>query len=150
MDRENLFWQTIDRNGPLSNAAELLGWTFIEYTSKHRQMEVSFNAPATLTNPLGTIQGGMISAMLDDTMGPAVYANLEQGQVAVTVKLQTCFVRPVNPGHVSGQGRLVKRGRKYWYTCGTLKDADDNILATATATFKVMKLKEPALPPKGR
>ncbi|WP_442113614.1 PaaI family thioesterase [Pseudomonas sp. NUPR-001] len=140
MDRENLFWRMLEGKLPLPNAADLLGWSFIEYEDKHRQIEVSFNAPAALTNPLGMIQGGMITAMLDDTMGPAVYANLEQNQVALTVKLNTCFKQPAKPGPIIGVGKLVKRGRKYWYTCGMLKDTNDNILATATATFKIVRL----------
>lgn len=140
MNRETLFWKIVDGKHPAPNAAQLLGWKFVDYVSDSRQVEVSFDAPPALTNPLGNIQGGMISAMLDDAMGPAVYAALESNQLAVTTKQLTHFVRPVKPGPISGHGKVVKRGRNHWYTCGTLKDADDNILATATATFKIITL----------
>ncbi|TDF80817.1 PaaI family thioesterase [Pseudomonas sp. H9] len=140
MDRDNPFWRMVEGKDPLPNAAYLLGWSFIDYIPKHRQIEVSFNALATFTNPLGGIQGGMMTAMLDDTMGPTVYANLEKNQGAVTVKLSTFYKRAAKPGHITGIGRLVKCGPKYWYTAGMLKDSDDNILATATATFKIIRL----------
>jgi len=89
---------------------------------------------------LGNIQGGMLAAMLDDCIGPAIYAMLDEHQVAVTVKMATAFVRPALPGHITGTARFYRRRGNYCYTKGELKDANGLTLATAKACYKVLDM----------
>lgn len=139
MEHENPFWQVVKGELPQPNAARLLGWRFVDYQQASRQIEVEFDASPSLTNPLGYIQGGMLTAMLDDCMGPAIYAVLRREQVAVTTQMTTRFIRPALPGRILGRARLVRCGQKGWYTSGQLMDAEHNVLVTGRARFKVFE-----------
>ncbi|MFJ4440930.1 PaaI family thioesterase [Pseudomonas sp. NPDC089422] len=138
--KENLFWQAVAGLIPIPNAARLLGWHLLRHEHRTREITVEFDASSSLTNPMGKIQGGMLTAMLDDCMGPAIYALLDQHEVAVTLKMSTIFLRPALPGQITGVAKLYRRCGKYCYTKGELKDARGKTLATATACYKVIDL----------
>ena len=42
-------------------------------------IETAFHARPEFTNAAGDVQGGLLAAMLDDTLGPALIATLERG-----------------------------------------------------------------------
>ncbi|QXI40528.1 PaaI family thioesterase [Pseudomonas xantholysinigenes] len=140
MERDNPFWRVVRGQLPQPNAAKLLGWRFVDYREDLRQIEVEYEASSSLTNPLGYIQGGMLTAMLDDCMGPAIYAMLGWEQVALTTRMTTRFLNPALPGRILGCARLIRRGPKGWYTSGQLMDAKRNVLVTGSARFKVFEL----------
>jgi len=57
-------------------------------------IEVAFTATEAFLNPAGVIQGGFLSAMLDDTLAPALVAGLGPGDFARTTDLHVQFLRP--------------------------------------------------------
>jgi uncharacterized protein (TIGR00369 family) len=73
-------------------------------------------------NPLGTIHGGWISAILDSAMGCAVHSTLAAGQTYTTTSLTVNFVRPVfeSTGKVRCEGVCVHSGSRHpRRVCGT-------------------------------
>ncbi len=76
--------------------------------------------------------------MLYDTVGPALLATLPPGRFIKTLDLNTTFVRPTATGRLTGRGRVVTRNGDNAILEGTLYDADDRIIATATATALVV------------
>ncbi|WP_140725864.1 MULTISPECIES: PaaI family thioesterase [Gammaproteobacteria] len=141
MKRDNLFWKMVSGELPLPNAGTMLGWKFIDYDEENREIHVEFDATASFTNPLGHIQGGILSAMLDDTMGPAVYATMPINRMALTVESKTNFVNPARPGKIRGIGRLDHAKGGISFTSGRLLDPAGKVLATATATFRVSEMR---------
>ncbi|HEX9624184.1 MAG TPA: PaaI family thioesterase, partial [Streptosporangiaceae bacterium] len=103
------------------------------------EIEVTFDAHAGFTNPMGNVQGGFLAAMLDDTLGPALVATLEDGQFAPTLELKVNFLRPAVPGRLTGTGRVVHRGGSIAFLAGELTDQAGNLLATATATARIIR-----------
>jgi uncharacterized protein (TIGR00369 family) len=83
------------------------------------------------------IQGGLLAAMLDDTLGPALVATLGPGQFAPTTDLHVQFLRPARPGRLTGRGRVVHRGKDIAFLAGELLDDSGQIVAAATATAKI-------------
>ena len=138
--KDNLFWRIVSGLVPQPNAARLLGWNFISHDQAKREVWVQFDASESLTNPLGKIQGGMLTAMLDDCLGPAVYATLGTHEVALTVKMATAFLRPASPGQITGVARMYRRRGDYCYAKGELRDGKDQTLVTASACYKVVGL----------
>lgn len=138
--KDNLFWNRITSKVPLSNAAQLLGWRLLKHVPRSRKMHVLFEASSGLTNPLGKVQGGMLTAMLDDCMGPAIYALLDENEVAVTVNMSTRFVRPASPGAIEGFATFYRRRGKYCYARGELKDVLGQTLVTGKACYKILTL----------
>jgi uncharacterized protein (TIGR00369 family) len=80
----------------------------------------------------------MLAAMLDDAMGPALVAMLEPGLFATTVELKVNFVRPATAGRLIARGRVVHRGRSIAFLEGRLETADGELVATSTATARIV------------
>jgi len=121
---------------------DLLGMRPLSAEPGHVRME--FTASEQFLNPAGVVQGGFITAMLDDTMGPAAVAQLGPGYFAPTLELKVSFLRPVGPGTLVADGRVVHMGRSIAFLEGSLADEEGNVVATATATARVVKLGQPS------
>jgi len=120
-------------------AAELLGWKLVEIDPDQGTIEVAFTAIEQFLNPAGTVQGGFLAAMLDDTLGPALVATLGEGEWAPTTDLHVQFLRPAAPGELRGQGRIVRRGKDVAFLAGELRDSGGELVATATATAAIRR-----------
>jgi uncharacterized protein (TIGR00369 family) len=82
----------------------------------------------------GTLHGGVVTALLDETMGWAIF---HQGVWGVTAKLNVTFKRPVPVGEelvVTGEV-LRDRGRGIETKGTVVRAADGEVLAEATALF---------------
>jgi uncharacterized protein (TIGR00369 family) len=88
---------------------------------------------------MGNVQGGFLAAMLDDTLGPALAATLGDGEFAPTLELKVSFLRPAAPGRITGTGRVVHRGGSIAFLAGELRDETGDVLATATATVRIIR-----------
>jgi len=56
----------------LPPAPSHLGWRLIDFDFEQGSIKVGFSPKPEFLNPAGHIQGGFISAMLDDTIGPSI------------------------------------------------------------------------------
>jgi uncharacterized protein (TIGR00369 family) len=140
--RTGPFWDMIEGRAPAPPAAALLGWKLVAIDPAAGTIRVQFTARSDFLNPVGTVQGGLLGAMLDDTMGPAAMAYLGGSHMAQTLELKTCFLRPAKPGSLYGNGKVVHRGRDILFLEGTLSDADGKVIATATATARVIEVSQ--------
>lgn len=134
------FWDMIEGRKPAPPAAQLLGWKLLEIDPEAGTIRVEFDGKATFLNPAGTVQGGLLCAMLDDTMGPAAMAFLGGKQMAQTLELKTNFLRPGKVGPIFGEGRVVHRGRDILFLEGVLKDSEGNSIANGTATARIVSI----------
>jgi len=137
MDERGAFWDFVEGRVPPPPAAELLGLELLSVDPEVGKVEVAFCASERFLNPVGNIQGGLLAAMLDDTLGPALVATLGPGQFAPTTDLHVQFLRPVSPGRLIGRGRVVRKGRHVAFLAGELLDTSGTVVATATATAHI-------------
>ena len=114
--------------------AKLLGFEFVDLDVEAMTFECQFNPGKDLCSPAGAIQGGFITAMLDDTMSLAAISTLGFDGVVPTLEMKTSFLSPVFAGYVRAKGQVLKKGRKTFFTEGRLWDRDGQLLAHATAT----------------
>ncbi|CAN5399508.1 hypothetical protein BH09ACT12_BH09ACT12_15030 [soil metagenome] len=118
-------------------AATLLGFDLRAFDTEAMSIEVGFTAKDEFVNAIGHVQGGMLCAMLDSTLGSAVVATLVEGEWAPTTDLHTQFHAPAVPGLIIGRGRVTRRGRTIAFAAGELVDADDRLIASAVATSAI-------------
>jgi uncharacterized protein (TIGR00369 family) len=114
--------------------ARLLGWKLVAIDPQAGTIEVEFLARTEFTNPSGFVQGGLVAAMLDDTLGPAAFAMSGGKRMTTTIDLHLHYLRPVRPGRVTAQARVVNLGATIAFLAGELFDADGRLTATATAS----------------
>jgi len=148
--RTGPFWDFLAGRSPAPPAAALLGWQLSWVAPERGEIEVNFDAHVGFANPMGNVQGGFLAAMLDDTLGPALVATLNDGEFAPTLELKVSFLRPAVPGRITGTGRVVHRGGSIAFLAGELTDQRGQLLATATATAKIIRAAlrpQPGSPP---
>lgn len=114
--------------------AKLLGFEFVDVDTAAMTFECTFQPGPELCSPAGAIQGGFITAMLDDTMSLAAISALGFDGVVPTLEMKTSFLAPVLAGFVRAKGQVLKKGRKTFFTEGRLWDREGQLLAHATAT----------------
>ncbi|MDD0973766.1 PaaI family thioesterase [Pseudomonas fontis] len=139
MDFESYFWKMVEGEFPLSPVAVTLGWRFLEFEESTCTMQVEYEAGHTLTNLKGYLQGGMLSAMLDECMGPAVCLSVGDFHSLTTIAVDTRFINPAAPGIIRAEGRVEALKGEICFTSGTLFDQAGLQLATANAVFKVVR-----------
>ncbi|WGK62281.1 PaaI family thioesterase [Halopseudomonas sp. SMJS2] len=139
MDSEAFFWRIQAGDLPEPPAAKTLGMTIIKLDIATGELEAEFDGKQEFTNPAGNIQGGFLSAMLDDTMGPALASQLAAGEFAPTLHLNVQFISAAKIGKLSGIGRVVKRGKDICFLSGELSQ-EGRVVATATATAAIRRL----------
>jgi uncharacterized protein (TIGR00369 family) len=139
-EREGPFWDVMQGRKPPPPAASTLGFKLIEVDPQQGTISVQFEAKQEFSNPLGNVQGGFLAAMLDDTLGPALVATLPKDHFAPTIELKVNFIRPAKPGRIVGTGRVVFKGGTIAFLAGELKSERGELLATATATARIVKI----------
>ncbi len=86
------------------------GWTQYPLEWQNTELTIHYTALESFTNPRGTIEGGMVCAMLDDVMGLfAFLAN--DSKPATTINLTMDFLRPCAVGEVITKCRFIKQGK---------------------------------------
>jgi uncharacterized protein (TIGR00369 family) len=138
--RSGPFWDGVEGRAPIPPAAATLGFEFVDADVEAGTIEVAFTATERFTNPSGNVLGAFVAAMLYDTVGPALLATLGPDQFQSTLQLGVSFLRPVRPGRVTGRGRIVHRAGDLVFLEASLADADQAVIATATATARVIPL----------
>lgn len=116
------------------NTAALLGFELLEVRQRERQVLVGFVAKPDFTNPMGHVQGGILTAMLDDAM--AVAGVMASGLTAAmpTIELKVSFLRPAQVGPLRATGEVLQLGKSVAFLAGRLHDLDGRLLASASAT----------------
>ncbi|MGI1679528.1 MAG: PaaI family thioesterase [Cellvibrionaceae bacterium] len=138
---DNNFFSKIQRGElPPPNIAKTLNATFLEVNTDKQTLLTSFDIGEEFLNPAGFVQGGIVSAMLDDTMGPCLASLLGENQFAPTLSLKVSFIKGANPGKFTGKGKVIKKGKSICYLSSELVDADGELVATATATAKIIRM----------
>ena len=138
--RSGPFWDAVEGRAPVPRAAATLGLEFVEAGPEQGTIELAFTAGENFTNTTGNVLGAFVAAMLYDTVGPALLATLEPDQFQSTLALNVNFLRPVRPGRVVGKGRVVHREGDLAFLEASLIDAEGAVIATATATARVIAL----------
>jgi uncharacterized protein (TIGR00369 family) len=139
IDRDAFFWQVQDGKLPLPRVASTLGMVITKVQAEDGRLDAEFEGKPEFANPLGNVQGGILAAMLDDTMGPALACQLRAGEFAPTLNLNVSFLKPAKIGKLRGVGRVVRRGKDVCVLSGELYQ-NDELVATATATALIRRM----------
>jgi uncharacterized protein (TIGR00369 family) len=126
-----------DRLKEISPAAVLLGREIVSVDTESGEVRLRFLADRQFSNRHGTVQGGMLAAMLDSATGNAVIANLPSDRTAVTTRLDTTFVKPAALGPLTATARLVKLDDRSASAEAELVDGSGQVVARARAELRV-------------
>ncbi len=120
-------------------SARLLGWTLRAIDPAAGTIEIGFTADERFLNPAGTVQGGILAAMLDDTQGPALFGMTNGEAYAPTIDFNVSFVKAARPGQFLGKGRVINIGKTIAFTEAELFDDAGELVARGTFSCRVMR-----------
>lgn len=123
---------------PRPPCAELLGWHVVDARPDEGWIRIGFIGRPEFVNPAGSIQGGFLAAMLDDTMGPAVFAATEGSLYTATIDMNVSYLKPAKVGPLFGEGQVVQLGKTVAFIEARLTDGDGDIVARATSSARLV------------
>lgn len=118
----------------------LLGELGVEFTEYGAGWSAgSWNVTDTCLNPSGGVQAGVFATALDAAMSFALVAALEKGERGVTLHMSVQTIRPAGAGDALTMRGQTTRVAKTVAYCSATITRNDEIIATATATFAVRR-----------
>jgi uncharacterized protein (TIGR00369 family) len=136
--QENPMANAIFDGFPRPPCAELLGLTLLEHDADAGWARFSFEGRREFLNPAGFVQGGFLSAMLDDTMGPTALLASGGTLYTATIDMNVSFLAPAKAGTLFSEGRVVQMGKTIAFMEATISDAEGTRLARATSSARLV------------
>ena len=92
-------------------------------------------------NPMGTMHGGIVAALVDTAMGCAVTSRLEADAGFTTLELKTNYVRAITQatGRIYAEGTVVHAGGRIAMTEARVHDSTGTLYAHATSTCMILR-----------
>ncbi len=127
-----------------------LGWRLLDARPDRGWLAVGFDGKLEFCNPAGFIQGGILTAMLDDTwgrrltsvkilMGPAAFMTSGGKFYTTTISLTVNFLAPAKPGPLTAEAQVIQLGKSIAFMEGKLMDQHGAVLALATTTARLIE-----------
>jgi uncharacterized protein (TIGR00369 family) len=93
-------------------------------------------------NPIGSVHGGYISALLDTCMGCAVHSGLPAGQTYTTVDITVKYLHALrhDSGEVTAHGSVIHAGRRIATAEARLIDAAGKLYARGLSTSAIIQV----------
>lgn len=124
----------------LTPVARLLGREILRI-DEDGTLHARFLARPEFANRHGTVQGGMVSAMLDSAVSAVLLAQLPDDLTSMTVRLETEFLRPAPLSVLHAKAWLMTRDERSATTRGELSAPDGTMVAAATAHLRILPRK---------
>lgn len=126
---------------PTPPCARLLGLQVVAVDRPGRSVRVRFEARPEFCNAAGNVQGGLLTAMLDDCMGPAVLIDTGAALYPVTISMTVTFLSPAKAGPIFGSGVIRQLGKTIGFLEAFLEDADGAEIARASSSVRLMPMR---------
>ncbi len=91
-------------------------------------------------NRTGRLHGGVLATLLDSACGYAGCFSAVPGErrTGVTLSLTVNYLASTNAGTLLVEARRIGGGKSVFFAEATVKDAEGNLLATASGSFKYL------------
>lgn len=110
---------------------------YVEFDERGRRLVARFPVEERYENPLRYMQGGFVTAAIDNTLGPLSYL---VAPPSVTVQLSTQFLRPVGHDvrHVIVHGEVTEMTKSYLFLSARVVDGKKRVLALAHSSCQIL------------
>ncbi len=109
---------------------------FLRYVSR-KALLVSFPVLEKQLNPIGVMQGGVLAAAFDNTLGPLSYAAAQKA--AVTLDMTQTYLRGIRRRDtLFCEAQVVTRGQRTLYMTANAFDQRNKLIATAQTQILIL------------
>jgi len=114
-----------------------MGTEPIEQDLENRHVRLKFKPNADMCNFGGTVQGGFLSAMVDDAIGSLAFFVLGGKFAPASIDLQTHFMMAVPLDHTEVETRIIRTGKAVAFGDAHLYRADGELATCAASSTKL-------------
>ncbi len=125
----------------LPPAARLIGREILSVDKETGEIRLRFLARPDFVNRHGTVQGGMLAAMLDSATSCAIFDRLPPNTTSLTMRLETEFLKPVPAGEILAVARLTHMEGRDARASAEILAPDGTPAVRANAAFRVLARK---------
>ena len=111
----------------------------LELDSKNGIACAIYTAKKNMCHSGNIVQGGFITGWLDAVMALSCMCKLGSDVLVLSLEIKTSFIKTVHPGDIKVIGKVIKSGRSIAFLEGELRDKENNLLAKANQTVKLIK-----------
>ncbi len=102
----------------------------------NKSLTVAFTVREDQTNPVGSLQGGILASFFDDTFGPLAFRTTRKPSVSIDMTVN--FVRQARPGEtVVVRAEFKSRSRTLLQLYGEAYNGRNKLVATATSNMMI-------------
>jgi acyl-CoA thioesterase len=122
---------------PAKGFLELIGLTFVKMGKGFSRGELEITD--SHLNPYDTLHGGVVYSMADTGMGGALSTCLEKDERCSTIEIKINYLKSVRSGRLVCDTKVIHKRKNVAFLESSVKDQEDQIVATATGTFYIFK-----------
>lgn len=122
---------------PLPDFTRLVGIRFSDASPGRGVIEMDVDEHHT--NPMGTLQGGILCLLADTVMGLAYGTTLEEGETLTMLEVKVNYLRAVRKAHLRAEARVVKTGKTVGMVECDITDEKNNLVARASSTCMTLR-----------
>lgn len=112
-----------------------LGLELVESRTDYARLRLTINE-TTPTGIGGSVNGGVLSTMVDMAAVPAVFTNMQEGsEAAGTADLQITYLRQSHGAWVDAVATVIKRGRQLCTVQVDIKNPEGELCATGRVLY---------------
>ena len=114
---------------------QFLGLRLVEAKPDYARVRLTINE-TTPTGVGGSVNGGVLSTMVDMAAVPAVFSNMHENSVpAGTADLQITYLRQVHGEWVDAEATVIKRGRQLCTIHVDIRDPKGQLCASGRVLY---------------
>jgi uncharacterized protein (TIGR00369 family) len=117
--------------GPIDGLTKWLG---LRWESPER---VRLTVRPELINPAGLLSGPVAYAMIDYSMGSALWLQRERGERIATISISINYLRTAREGDVICESKVDRRNDRIAVLRSEVSDENGRLLATAIGSFSI-------------
>ncbi|MGH2805854.1 MAG: PaaI family thioesterase [Actinomycetota bacterium] len=116
-------------------ANEAFGFEVVPTDTPADGISFRWKVPERFVNSAGNLQGGVLAAFIDATLGATCAAHLPKEMYPALAEMKVSFLRPVRAGTtVTCTGRVLKPGKTLLFVEAEVTDEDGTLLAKVSGT----------------
>ncbi|MDF1768280.1 PaaI family thioesterase [Maricaulis sp.] len=127
--------------GSRPTVSTLLGFELIDFSVEERWIDARFNPTPQLANLRGSVQGGIITAMMDEVMSLSVLVAERFTCGVPTLEIKTSYFDPLPVEPCRARGQATRIGGRVAFMEGTIWTPSGSIAARTSATCQVRRVK---------
>ena len=134
---EKKFNEILDFHKTKGGTGKIFNFKFLEYKESFLKLEAEF--PSETLNPNGSVQGGMMTSMLDDITSLLIIYESKGTVYPNSTNLHSLHHRPLFKGKVIAVAELIKKGKNIATIKGELYNSDGKLATTLMHTVVLIK-----------